>query len=290
MIYQSSTIDLSRLKLYYPELKETFKRLNHTEVNGLKFNVDLAYDLPETELKPFETRFALLMNKYNIVEEFWTDLTYINQIIITELENVQFFSELDPETSNAIDFLIGYQDLVKQESKSGKNSAKNDPFVIQFKRKSQNGGINLNYHGSAKLVVKLIYKAFKTSFNNPTLSNLLEDYKEIPPINVLEEFIMPPNIKRNNLAKMLLQESAEILSDYFEKHIPKNVFARKKNLIIFELFYLFDTFRYAGSILNIDTSNIRRRNLNTIYTLPTFKDHSYSEIIKELIKKGKAST
>ncbi len=289
MIYHSFTINLSRLHSYYPELDNTFNKLKPTGDQDLSFNIDFAFDLQESDIDPFQDRFAKLMDYYKIDQDFWADLIYINQVIIRELENEQFYFELDPETSNAIEFLIGYQEVVKQEFKSGKKSSNTDPFVIQFKRKSQNGGVNLNYHGSAQLIVKQIYKAFKTSFANPTLSLLLEDYKEIPTIEVLKELNLPPAIKRDNLAKRLLQNSAEILSDYFEKHIPKEVHSRKKNLIIFELFYLFDTFQYAGSVLKVDTSSIRRRNLDIVYSLP-FTESKCSEMIKELLKKGKSNT
>ncbi|OYZ30394.1 MAG: hypothetical protein B7X86_13910 [Sphingobacteriales bacterium 17-39-43] len=289
MIYHSFTVNLPRLYPYYPEMGNTFNKLNHTGAEDLGFKIDLAFDLQESEVDPFQDRFAQLMNKYNIADEFWIDLIYINQVIIRELDNDQFYFELDPETSNAIDFLIGYQEIVKEELKSSKKSTTKDPFVIQFKRKSQNGGVNLDYHGSAQLILKLIFKAFKTSFANPTLSLLLEDYKEIPPIEVLKEFQLPPQAKREKFAKYLLQQSAEILSDYFEKYIPKKVHSRKKNLIIFELFYLFDTFQYGGSILNVDASSIRRRNLDIVYSLP-FNESKCSQMIKELLKKGKSIT
>lgn len=293
-------MNLTRLYRYYPELTGELNNLNHSFEKKPGFNIVLERDSNDDNTKdgakeksvvldPFESRFKLLMNKYGIAEEYWIDLIYINQVILKELENEQFFFELDPETSNAIDFLIGYQELVKQEENSKKTSNNTDPFVIHVKRKSHNTGVSLNYHGSAQLIMRQIFKAFKTSFANPTLSLLLEDYKEIPSIDVLKDFNLPPEIKRNNLAKKLLQNSAEILSDYFEKYIPKKVHSRKKNLIIFELFYLFDTIRYAGSVLKVDTLSIRRRNLDIVYSLP-FNESKCSEMIKELMKKGKSNT
>lgn len=289
MIYEPFPVNLSRLQLYYPEIKEIVAKLNYKIDETNEFNITCVFDLQESEIEPFQDRFAQLMDKYKINQNYWADLIYINQVITRELENDQFFFELDPETSNAIDFLIGYQEIVKEELKSSKKSTTKDPFVIQFKRKSQNGGINLNYHGSAQLIMKHIFKAFKTSFANPTLSLLLEEYKEIPPIEVLKEFQLPPQAKREKFTKYLLQQSAETLSNYFEKYIPKKVHSRKKNLIIFELFYLFDTFRYGGSILNVDTSLIRRRNLDIVYSLP-FNESKCSQMIKELLKKGKSIT
>jgi hypothetical protein len=294
MIYESFTVNLSRLQLYYPEIKEIVTKLNRKIDETKEFDIPCAFDLQESEINPFQDRFAQLMNKYKIDQDFWADLIYINQVIIRELENDQLFFELDPETSSAIDFLIGYHELVQEEEKLAKNKkadledeTKKDPFVIQFKSKSLNGGVNLDYHGSAQLIMKHIFKAFKTTFANPTLSLLLEDYKEIPPIEVLKEINLPPTVKRDKLAKSLLISSAEILSDYFEKYIPEKVHSRKTNLIIFELFYLFDTLQYGGSLSTIDTSTIRKRNLNAAYTLPTFIDQTHSKIIKALFRKGK---
>ncbi len=291
MVYDKLPIDISRLKFYFPEFEQIYNNNKPVNNEPLIYNAEIALDISEQEKEAFEQRYLQLLTKFNIptTDYALTDILYICQKVIHELQLIETLRDLDPQTLNALDFLIGYQELVQEVNKNkslNKHNYKSndeDAIIIQVKDKHSNGAIPLHYDGSGRLIVKMIYKAFKTTFYNTTLSHVLENYDEIPPLEVLRELKTPNATKDSTLTKEMLSATAEILSEYFDKYLPKGILSRKKNLFIFELFYLFNTLHYAGKVMKTESETLLRAHLNPEYSLP-LKSDKRSIFITELIK------
>ncbi|MES2447301.1 MAG: hypothetical protein V4546_08975 [Bacteroidota bacterium] len=291
MVYDKLPIDISRLKSYFPELKKIYD--SNIPVNGeqLVYNAEIALDIKEEERKEFEQRYLLLMDKFGIINEsyIYTDIFYITQKIIHELELLNSLISLDSQTLNALDFLIEYQELVlevdakRTSGDSRYQSDKEDAIIIQVKDRHSNGGIPLIYDGAGRLIMKMVYKAFKTTFHNTSLSHILEEHDEIPSLATLKRLRMPRISRDVTLSKEMLSATADILTSYFKSYLPKGSLSRKKNLFIYELFYLFNTLKYAGKVKDIDCSKLKRTNLNIVYSLP-LEANKHSSLITELIK------
>ncbi|WP_175470551.1 hypothetical protein [Pedobacter hartonius] len=255
----------------------------------LIINMEILLEINEGEQNAFESRYLLLIEKYGIPEDAAGDILYINQKITHDLTNLDIIRNADTQTLNALDFLIGYQKLVddinikKAQNKTGYTTNEEDPITIQVKDRHSNGAVPLLYEGSGRFIVKMIYQALKTSFNNTALSYILDDYPEIPPLEQLIYLRGEDMDSRKLIAREMVAKTASILSAYFEKYIPKPVYSKKKNSIIYELFYLFDTLKYAGKVMDVDSSTLIRMNLKKDYTLPLDKSR-HADFIKEVIK------
>lgn len=283
MIHDKIPVDISRLKEYFPEFDTIYQQNNPVNNESIIFNADATLDINEDEQVAFENRYILLMKKYSLPEDCYSDIFYINQKIIHDLNLLKALSASDTQIQNALDFLIGYQELVEEVNIKG---YREDPIIIQVKDKGSNGAVPLLYDGSGRFIVKMIYKAFKTSFHDVNLSYLLEDYPEIPPLDILQKLKSHKWGKNEKLTKEMLSKTADILTDYFERHLPEGALSRKKNLFIYELFYLFNTLQYAGKVIDIDSKTLKREHLNSPYKLPLDRKQ-HSLFIKELIKNSK---
>jgi len=290
MVHDNIPINLSRLKDYFPELKKLYKQSIPADNEPLVTNAEISLEIEEGEQDDFERRYLLFIQKYNIPEDSIGDILYINQKITYDLNHVTELSFVDNNVHKALDFLIGYQQLVedvelkKIRDQDGYRSNQPDPIIIQVKDKGSNGATPLNFDGSGRFIVKMIYQAFKSSFNNTSLSHILEEYPEIPPLKTLLLLRAPDFIKHKVITQEMLSKTAVILSKYFDDYFAEAVYKRKKNLIIYELFYLFDTLKYSGKVMNIDSGKeLRRVNLKTEYILP-LDESQHSSFIKELIK------
>ena len=290
MVQDTIPINLSRLKDYFPELEKLYNRNIPIDNEPLLMNAEISLEIDEGEQDAFERRYLFFIEKYGIPEDTIGDVLYINQKITYDLNSLTEFSMVDNNVHKALDFLIGYQKLVeevevkKMKNKEGYKTNQADPIIIQVKEKGSNGAISLNYDGSGRFIVNMIYQAFKTSFNNTSLSYVFEEYTEIPPLKTLLLLRAPDFIRHKVIAQEMLSKTAVILSKYFEDHFAESVYKRKKNLIIYELFYLFDTLKYAGKVMKIDSSkDLKRVNLKTDYILP-LDESKHSDFIKELIK------
>lgn len=287
MVYENIIIDISKLRHYYPKLKDIYNANKPIYDEAILYHADIALDISKDEKDVFEQLYLLLMRKFNIPEQSYTDIFYITQYMTFQSQTIEFLDDLDPQTTHALNFLIGYQELVKEVDEKKQNNvgeiSKSDPIIIQVKNKKANGAIPLYYDGSGRLIVNMIYKAFKTTFHNTTLSHLLDDYPDIPPLEKLKELKTPGQDKKERIAKEMLGETARILSQYFIDYLPVGLLNRKKNLLVYELFYLFNTLQYAGKVKEINSSSLIRKQLNIPYLLPLDKT-THSSFITEFIK------
>lgn len=290
MVHDEILVNVSKLKYFYPVLDGLSKK-NASGDEPLILGIDILLEINQGEQDDFESRYLLLMEKYSIPEDAVGDILYINQKVFYDLISIDTLRQLNQQTQNALDFLIGYQQLVAEiklkgeQNKPGYGTNDIDPLIIQVKDKFSNGAVPLFYEGSGRFIVKMIYQAIKTSFNNTALSYILEDYPEIPPLEQLIYLRQEDIGSRKLIAREMVAKTASILSDYFEEYIPKPVHSKKKNLIIYELFYLFDTLKYAGKVMGVDSDTLRRTNLKKDYNLPLDKS-KHSNFIKEVIKNG----
>ncbi|WAC39248.1 hypothetical protein [Pedobacter sp. SL55] len=289
MLHDTIPIYIHRLTKFYPNLNKLARSRKLEENSNQLIDIDVVIPAKDDEDKAFENRYLALMEKYNIPTKNYGDILYICQKPLYDFEHIKDLQSIDAQTENALDFLIGYQELVIEvaaKRAAGKEyyaKDKEDAIIIQVKDKHTNEATPLIYDGAGRFIVKMIYNAFKTSFRNISLSYLLADYDDIPPLEKLKELKSSEWESDKRIQKEMVHETAHILTQYFEEYIPKAVLSRKKNLFIYELFYLFNILQYAGKVSDIETLNIKREHLRLRYRLPLEKKY-HTSLISELLK------
>ena len=116
MVYDKLPINVSRLNTYFPELTRIYNKNIHVNDKELIYHAEITLDIEDEEKEAFEHRYIQLMNKFKVSNDGYSyaDIIYICQKTLYELEFMLDLISLDPQTLNALDFLIGYQELVKE--------------------------------------------------------------------------------------------------------------------------------------------------------------------------------